>query len=147
MNLSVLLDMAADGFGDRTVIGRRAGGLTARRLRELSIGGARAIRAARADAVIYLAPNGPAFPVALFAAARAGVPLVPINYRLGAEQLTVLLANHPGAIGISPTGAVDRLTQWGMASSTTDDWLAAIGELADDTDEGTDPDPATAAAL
>ena len=29
MNLGMLLDMAADGFGDRVVVGRRDGGLTA----------------------------------------------------------------------------------------------------------------------
>jgi acyl-CoA synthetase (AMP-forming)/AMP-acid ligase II len=47
---------------------------------------------------VYLAVNGAAFPVALFAAAYAGVPLVPINYRLGAEQLADLLGRHPRAL-------------------------------------------------
>jgi acyl-CoA synthetase (AMP-forming)/AMP-acid ligase II len=102
MHLSMLLDMAVDGFGDRVVLGRRADGLTPARLRRLARGGARL--AADADAIVYLAVNGPAFPVALFAAAYAGVPLVPINYRLGAEQLDDLLARHPAALVIAEDG-------------------------------------------
>jgi acyl-CoA synthetase (AMP-forming)/AMP-acid ligase II len=104
MNVTMLLDMAADGFGDRVVVGRREDGLTATRLRALAAGGARIVREATADAVLYLGVNGPAFPVALFAAARAGVPLVPVNYRLGAEQLDALLANHPRAHVIADAG-------------------------------------------
>src|SRR6476661_6654360 len=103
MNLTMLLDMAVDGFGDRVVIGRREGGITAAQLNDMSIAGAAAIRESGADAVVYLAVNGPAFPVAMFAAARAGVPLVPVNYRLGEEQLSALLANHPKAFGIAGT--------------------------------------------
>src|SRR5258708_33641160 len=44
-----------------------------------------------------LGVNGPAFAPTLFAAARAGVALVPLNYRLGDQQLAQLVANHPGA--------------------------------------------------
>lgn len=72
MNVTMLLDMAVEGFGDRMVVGRHEDGLTAAGLRDRAAAGAAAIRAADADAVIYLDVNGPAFPVALFAAARAG---------------------------------------------------------------------------
>jgi acyl-CoA synthetase (AMP-forming)/AMP-acid ligase II len=102
MNLGMLLDMAADGFGDRVVIGRRTDGLTAAQLRAMALTGAEAVKAAGADAVVYLAVNGPAFPVALFAAAYAGVPLVPVNYRLGDEQLAAVLGNHPKAYTVKP---------------------------------------------
>jgi acyl-CoA synthetase (AMP-forming)/AMP-acid ligase II len=95
----MLLDMAVDGFGDRVVVGPRAGGLTPAQLQRLARGGARL--AADADAIVYLAVSGPAFPVALFAAAYAGVPLVPINYRLGAQQLADLLGRHPRALVIA----------------------------------------------
>src|SRR5205085_9656597 len=132
----LLLDMAADGFGDRVVVGRRDGGLTASRLRDMAVAGAHAIRTAGADAVVYLAVNGPAFPVALFAAARAGVPLVPVNYRLGAEQLSKLLSNHPRAFGIAGSDAdAAALDDAGIASRTPGDWLrlAADGEAGDET--------------
>lgn len=124
MNLELLLDMAADGFGDRVVVGRRSTGLTASRLKTMAITGAKAITDAGADAVVYLAVNGPAFPVALFAAARAGVPLVPVNYRLGAEQMTSLLSNHPRAFGIAGTAdEAQALQRAGLSTRTPQEWL------------------------
>lgn len=100
MNLTMLLDMAADGFGDRPLVGRSADALSASGLRRAAWRGAHVIREAGADAVLYTAGNGPEFQVALFAASYAGVPLVPLNYRLGQEQLDQLRANHPGALVI-----------------------------------------------
>lgn len=127
MNLTLLLDMAADGFGDRVVVGSRAGGLTAQRLRELAGVAAQRVVDSGCDAIVYLAVNGPALPVALFAAARAGVPLVPVNYRLGSEQLDWLLANHPKAFGIASDdeqrAALDRA---GLTSVTPEEWLASL---------------------
>ncbi|GAA2736572.1 fatty acid--CoA ligase family protein [Actinocorallia aurantiaca] len=107
MNLTMLLDMAADGFGDRIIVGDREAGLTAERLRGLAIGAARTVLDRGADAIVHLEVNGPAFPVAMFAAAYAGVPLVPVNYRLGTDQLTLLLAGHPGAYRIGGDGGVE----------------------------------------
>src|SRR5436853_2777708 len=121
----MLLDMAADGFGDRGVVGRRQSGLTAAELRRMAVAGAKAIHDAEADAVVYLAVNGPAFPVALFAAARAGVPLVPVNYRLGAEQLSKLLSNHPRGFGIAGTDEEAAvLDSAGLSTRTPREWLA-----------------------
>ncbi|MDN2496780.1 MULTISPECIES: class I adenylate-forming enzyme family protein [Nocardia] len=130
MNLTMLLDMAIDGFGDRVVIGRREGGITAARLAEMAATGAAAIRESGADSVVYLAVNGPAFPVAMFAAARAGVPLVPVNYRLGAEQLQSLLANHPRAIGIADDAQLPTLQAAGLSVLTPEQWLVRTAEPA-----------------
>src|SRR5260370_41862657 len=94
MNVTLLLDMAADGFADRVVVGRRQDGMSAARLRGVSASAAAELRSAGASALVYLAVNGPALPVALFAAARAGIPLVPLNYRLGPAQL-VPAVGHP----------------------------------------------------
>ncbi|OWY81479.1 class I adenylate-forming enzyme family protein [Rhodococcus sp. BUPNP1] len=132
MNLTMLLDMAADGLEDRILVGRRDDGISARRLRDLSVAGAAVIREAGADALVYRAVNGPAFPVALFAAARAGVPLVPINYRLGAEQSAALLSHHPDALVIaddtgdapgvlSPAAWLDRLDRAEVAEADDPD--------------------------
>ncbi|MER6081753.1 fatty acid--CoA ligase family protein [Streptomyces sp. NPDC001833] len=131
MNMSMLLDMAAEGFGDRVVIGRTDDGLTAARLRELAAGGARSIRDAEADALVYLAVNGPALPAALFAAARAGVPLVPVNYRLGDAQLDALLANHPRALGIADPAHGAALRRAGLPVRSPAEWLAQAAEHAD----------------
>jgi acyl-CoA synthetase (AMP-forming)/AMP-acid ligase II len=131
MNVTMLLDMAADGFGDRVVIGTRSEGLTAARLRELALGGARVVRDAEADAVVYLAVNGPAFQVAFFAAAYAGVPLVPVNYRLGAEQMDSILARHPRAIAVAETDQCEPLVRAGLTSLPPAEWLARAAAAAD----------------
>ncbi|QGG41585.1 class I adenylate-forming enzyme family protein [Aeromicrobium yanjiei] len=123
MKLTMLLEMAADGFGDRTVIGRLDGGLSAAELKAMAESGAAAIRDAEADSVVYLAVNGPAFPVAMFAAAFAGVPIVPVNYRLGDEQLSSLLANHPRAYGIADEAQLPLLERAGISAVTPEQWL------------------------
>lgn len=128
MNISMLLDMAVDGFGDRVVVGTRDAGISTSRLKELAVAGAEVIRECGADAVVYLAVNGPAFPVAMFAAARAGVPLVPVNYRLGREQLDALLANHPRALGIADPNQEEVLTRAGLSSRTPAQWLQQLTE-------------------
>jgi len=144
VRLTLLLDMAADGFGDRVLAGRRSGGITAAELARRSHSGAALIRERAADALVYLDVNGPAFPVALFAAARAGVPLVPLNYRLGQRQLDELLARHPKALGIAGPGALTHFERAGLSAMTSDDWLeqtrADRGEITDD-GQGDDENP------
>ncbi|PPJ33512.1 AMP-dependent synthetase [Nocardia nova] len=134
MNLTMLLEMAADGFGDRVVIGRRAGGFSAAALRAAAISGAAEIRRSGAGAVVYLAVNGPAFPVAMFAAAYAGVPLVPLNFRLGAEQLDGLLAKHENAYVIADPSAHPAVARHSEHVVTTDEWLkrTAVGSEANE---------------
>jgi acyl-CoA synthetase (AMP-forming)/AMP-acid ligase II len=142
MNLGMLLDMAADGFGDRVVVGRRDGGLAADRLRAMAAAGADAVSAAGADAIVYLAVNGPAFPVALFAAARAGVPLVPVSYRLGEEQLAAVLANHPKAFGIAGPEETVALQRAGLPTHTPSEWLDLAAAGGGDGDAFVDPESA-----
>ena len=124
MRLTLLADMAADGFGDRVLAGRRSGGITAAGLARRSHSGAALLRERAADALVYLDVNGPAFPVALFAAARAGVPLVPLNYRLGQQQLDALLSRHPKALGIAGSGTLEHFRRAGLDAMTADAWLA-----------------------
>jgi acyl-CoA synthetase (AMP-forming)/AMP-acid ligase II len=127
VDLTLLLDMAVDGFGDRVLAGRKSGGITAAQLAARSHSGAALVREHGAEAVVYLAVNGPAFPVALFAAARAGVPLVPLNYRLGQRQLDALLARHPKALGIADPDSHLHFERAGLDALTTDEWLAQTG--------------------
>ena len=147
MNLGMLLDMAADGFGDRVVVGRRADGITASGLYARAAAGAQAIADTGSDAVVYLATNGPAFPVALFSAARAGVPLVPVNYRLGKEQLEALLANHPSGLGIAGTDQeAALLASHGLSVRTPREWLETTAKPAGEAEE-TFVDPAAPAVI
>lgn len=92
MNITMLLDMAADAFGDRTAVvcGDRA--LTYAELRDKAQAAAGLFRGSGAEYVAVLDTNSPALPVAVFGAAYAGLPYVPLNYRLTAEEINALLA-------------------------------------------------------
>jgi acyl-CoA synthetase (AMP-forming)/AMP-acid ligase II len=138
MHLTMLLDMAADGFGDRRAVGTTDAAITAGELRQRAWTGARVLREREASALIYLTTNGTAFPVAMFSAAYAGVPLVPLNYRLGAAQLSELLSRHPKALVIAAPGAHDLVDAAGLPAITTAQWIEATagdpGEVVPDVD-------------
>ena len=112
MNLSMLLDMVADGMGDRVLVGDARTGLTGEQLQRRAKAGAQLIDAVDADSVLFLGGNGPAFPVALFAAAYAGLPFLPINFRLSQDQLDDVLGRQarPLVITDSPERVGDRAT-------------------------------------
>jgi len=101
MNISMILEMAASA-GDRPAVAADGASLTAAEL--LGLARAAADRFGRYPAVLYLGTNHLAYPVALFGAALAGVPLVPLNYRLGQEQLDALIDRHPGALVLRQEG-------------------------------------------
>lgn len=94
MNLLTLLDMAAEGHGDRLLLGTAARGLTGGQLAERARRGARHLITAGAQAVVYVGENGLAVPLAMFAAAAAGVPFLPLNYRLAAGQLSAVIGRQ-----------------------------------------------------
>lgn len=94
MNIAVILEMAASAVerAERTAVCDERGRLTAPRLLRLARQAARRFHGR--SAVLYLGTNHLAYPVALFGAALAGVPFVPLNYRLSTGQLTDLTARH-----------------------------------------------------
>ncbi|WP_327406557.1 long-chain fatty acid--CoA ligase [Streptomyces sp. NBC_01288] len=95
----MILEMVASG-GDRPVVTANGRSLTASDL--LARARAAAHRFRGRPAVLYLSPSHLAYPVALFGAALAGIPFIPLNYRLGEHQLARLLARHPGALVLRP---------------------------------------------
>jgi acyl-CoA synthetase (AMP-forming)/AMP-acid ligase II len=110
---------------------------TAARISELSASATERLHARKATALIYLDVNGPTFPIAFFAAARAGIPLVPLNYRQSDEQLQRLLAKHPGALVSVPpyhiaavANAITNLYVGGRAivleQFSGDEWLEVV---------------------
>ena len=99
MNITMILEMVASG-GDRPVVTANGRSLTASDL--LARARAAAHRFQGHPAVLYLSPSHLAYPVALFGAALAGIPFIPLNYRLGEHQLARLLARHPGALVLRP---------------------------------------------
>ena len=106
MNLSLVLQMAAEAEPERIGLvcdGRR---WSYGALLHAARGAAAAIRASGCTHAALLDENSEAAAIALFGAAIAGVPYVPLNYRLADADLAALLKR------ITPTciiGDVDRI--------------------------------------
>lgn len=129
MNLMMLLDMAMSGHPARVAVGRSDDGLSYEELyRRAGIAAAR-IRRDGVAHVAYVGTNSPAFAVAVFASSWAGVPILPINYRLGHEQVTGLLDQHEDVLVIADELAKASLAGVNHPVIDRDDWMAstAIG--------------------
>ncbi len=115
MNLMMLLEMAASGFGDRTAIGSRDGSGTTYTELFAQAGAAASVFAhAGVERVALVDVSSPALPVALFGAAWAGKPFVPLNYRLTQPELASLadqVAPAAVVVGESPVPTVENFDQ------------------------------------
>jgi long-chain acyl-CoA synthetase len=109
MNLSMLLDMAADAFGERTAVSCGTQSLTYSELRAAARAAATQLDPTRFAHAALLDTNGLAAPIVLFAAAYAGVPYVPLNFRLTSGELEQLLQRIAPAWLASPPPFVERL--------------------------------------
>jgi long-chain acyl-CoA synthetase len=92
MNIATLLDMAAEAFADRTAVVSGERRLRYADLREQAYRAACHFQASGAQHVALLDVTSPAAVVALYGAAYAGLPYVPINYRLTRAEINALLA-------------------------------------------------------
>jgi acyl-CoA synthetase (AMP-forming)/AMP-acid ligase II len=91
MNISTILDMAAEAFGDRIGVVSGEQRWSYADLRGAAQAAAHHIKASGAQYVAMLDVTSPAAPVAIFAAAYAGVPYVPLNYRLTRPEINELI--------------------------------------------------------
>ncbi len=105
----MLLEMAADAFGERIAVtcGERA--LTYAALRAAARAAARQLAGGGFAHAALLDINGLAAPVTLFASAYAGVPYVPLNYRLTSAELEELLRRLAPVWLVSPAAHHERL--------------------------------------
>jgi acyl-CoA synthetase (AMP-forming)/AMP-acid ligase II len=123
----MLLDMAMSGHPSRVAIGGQKDGLTYEDVyRRAGVAAARIRRDGIAH-VAYIGTNSPAFAVAVFASSWAGVPILPINYRLSHEQVTDLLAQHDDVLVIADDQAKSSLAGVGHPVIDRDDWLESTG--------------------
>jgi acyl-CoA synthetase (AMP-forming)/AMP-acid ligase II len=107
--LAMLLDMAADAFGERIAVTCGDQSLSYAALRCSLQGGVADLAAGGFAHTTLLDTNGLAAPVALFASAYAGVPYVPLNYRLTSGELEELLARVSPAWLVSQAVHMQRL--------------------------------------
>ena len=79
MSISLLLEMAVAADPDRAAVAWDAKELTTGGLSDLADGGAGVIAKAGAQHVAYVGGGAAMLPVLMFSAARAGVPVTPLN--------------------------------------------------------------------
>lgn len=132
VNLLLLLDMAAAAGDDRVAVEADGDGLTATELLSSAWSAAKAIDGA--SAVAYAGTNGLGFPIGLFAAAAAGVPFAPLNYRLGDDQLDNLVRRLDDPLVVADGPAFDALAARGHRVVDTASFVSAAraGDAAGD---------------
>jgi fatty-acyl-CoA synthase len=148
MHLSMLLEMAADGFGDRVAFGSRQSGLTYAELKDRALRVATWARQRGVERVGLVDVNSEAVPMLLFGSGFAGLPFVPVNYRLADDQLgEILRRTAPSVVVVEDAvparvGAID-----GVELITRAQFLAEIDGLPDSGDGEGDLDPESIAIL
>src|SRR5262245_58026948 len=109
MHLPMLLEMASDGFGERVGFGSRSGGLTYGDLLDRARRAGAWITSKKVEQAVLVDVNSDAVPILLFGAGLAGVPFVPLNYRLADEQLRDILARTAPSVAVVEEPVVDRV--------------------------------------
>jgi acyl-CoA synthetase (AMP-forming)/AMP-acid ligase II len=110
MNISLLLQMAADAAPDGVGIVCDGKGWSYAELYEAAKGAAALIRQSECAYVALLDESSEAAAIALFGAAMAGVPYVPLNYRLADADLAALLERIAPALVVGDLDRVERLS-------------------------------------
>ena len=141
MNISIILAMAAQTDPERIALVCDGQRWSYEALHSAATGAARSIRDSRASHVAQLDESSEASAIALFGAAIAGVPYVPLNYRLADIDLGALLGRIAPAYAI---GDVDRLgrvspdaghSAWSRADFVAEAQARNGGAELDDSDE------------
>jgi len=91
MNLMMLLEMAASGHPERIAVQDETNTLTYAELFDAAGRAAALAKASGAEHVGMLDVTSVAMPIALFGSSWAGLPFVPLNYRLTGAELDALL--------------------------------------------------------
>jgi long-chain acyl-CoA synthetase len=136
----MLLDMAADTFPDRVAVTSEGRSLTYRELQVAAQEAAWRLRACGCRYAALLDTHGLATPVLLFGAAYAGVPYVPLSYRLTGRELEELLERVVPALLVADSAYVEALqVPTGIEVLDRREFLAAVIAGGSMRQEGEDP--------
>jgi acyl-CoA synthetase (AMP-forming)/AMP-acid ligase II len=103
MNIAMLLEMAAESFPERIAVTAATHQLSYPQLLAAARTCGALLHERRANYAVMLDTSSLAMPVMLYGAAIAGLPFVPINYRLtGAEQQALIGRVTPAVLVASP---------------------------------------------
>jgi len=142
MSISLLLEMAASSDPDRTAVVSEDVRLTTQQLSDLADGGAGVIARSGARHVVYVGTGGAMLPLLIFAAARAGLPFTPLNYRLSPDGIQTLIKRLPDPVVIVDSRYREMLGDASQRLMITDEFLTAArsGEASDFEAKFPDPD-------
>ncbi|MCZ6887540.1 MAG: class I adenylate-forming enzyme family protein [Gammaproteobacteria bacterium] len=110
MNIMMLLEMAASGYGDRVAFfeAESNASITYQELFDGAGVAANAVLASGADRFAMLDVSSLAVPIGLFASAWAGIPYAPLNYRLTDDEIDRLLGRIKPAHLVTETHRLER---------------------------------------
>ena len=134
MNIVTLLEMAADAFPDRVAISCEGRSMSYGALLAAARRAAAEVRARDVRHLGHLAVASPAAAVALFGAAIAGVPYVPLNYRLTGEELAALIGRIAPCLLIADADQVQgtpAIRPAAFLDLALDETRPALGEASD----------------
>ena len=139
----MLLEMAAGGFGERVAFTDAASGesLSYQALHDAAGAAAHDIRESGANRVAMLDVSNLAVPVALFASGWAGVPYVPINYRLTADEIDALLARVTPAYLVTDDDRIGHFQGREGVDARSRDAFLAVARAGGDPHEQRSMDP------
>ena len=109
MHLSTLLEMAVEGFGDRVAFGPRHGGLTYAELGRRARVTAALVRSRGVERVGLVDVNSEAVPILVFGSALAGLPFVPLNYRVDDDHLRAVVGRTAPSLLVVDDTVVPRV--------------------------------------
>ncbi len=125
MNLLMLLEMAASGFGERTALVNETERMSYAQLFAAAGGAARALRETGAQRVAVLDVNSLAVPVGLFGSACAGLPFAPLSYRLATGEIEQLARQLAPAVLVTDAQRAPQLGHLeGIEVWSREDFLA-----------------------
>ncbi len=110
MNLTMLLEMTASAFGDRVGVQNGSDRLSYADLFDAAGRAALRLSASGAERMAVLDVNSLAVPIGIFAAGWAGVPFVPLNYRLTGSELDGLIERISPCYLVAEPTRVDGLS-------------------------------------
>lgn len=123
MHLASLVELVESSFGERVMLGSRDDPVRGADLGRMVRSGAATL--AGYQTLVYVGENHAVLPVALFSAAWAGIPFVPVNYRLDDRHLNTLIERQIAPLVLADADTAPRITT-GAPVSAFGEWLTSL---------------------
>jgi acyl-CoA synthetase (AMP-forming)/AMP-acid ligase II len=132
VTIRLILDMASQAWPEWTALGSRRGGITFGQLAADADAdaGAAVLRRLDAGTLAFVGVNSAVVPRLLFAAAEAGIPFAPLNYRLSAAAVRRQLGRLDRAVVVTDAAFADIADDSASSVLTTTQWLDLIASAA-----------------